>query len=129
MGYTDLIIGLLTDPTKVSLTRYANLHEKKAIMQAVMANEIVKIKEYEDRRKEFNSAHGKFPYGEPLHNHFSVLYHLALLSKYLASRWETPQDSWDKLRKLSGINKETFNRWFNEVYRHHKAGIEKLHQG
>ena len=40
-GYTDAIIGLLVDPTRISLHKHATDAEKKSIMQAVMANELI----------------------------------------------------------------------------------------
>ncbi len=142
-GYTDSIIKLLADPTKVSLIHFAKLIERKAILQAVMANEITNThknynqaqQDQSEQVKNFYSEYIKHSAGTSLYNHFAALYlaadFAALRSRNIVkgSKMTGLVHFDDSIKKIIGINHETFNRWFNEVYRHHKAGIEKLHQG
>lgn len=141
-SYTDSIIKLLADPTKVSLTHYANLIERKAIFQAVMASEITNAhqkhgqgqQDQSEQVKNFNSECIKHSNGTPLHNHFAALYFAAdfaalrsksIISGYQGSGFVRFDEN---IEKIIGINYETFNRWFNEVYRHHKIGFDKSSQ-
>jgi hypothetical protein len=141
-SYTDSIIKLLADPTKVSLTHYANLIERKAIFQAVMANEITNAhqkhgqgqQDQSEQVKNFNSECIRHSNGTPLHNHFAALYFAAdfaaprsksIISGYQGSGFVRFDEN---IEKIIGINYETFNRWFNEVYRHHKIGFDKSSQ-
>ena len=136
---TDTINAILRDKSKVSKETHANTKQKKTILQAVMAAEIIRNESSTQAR--LGGLLPTLKSTDPLYNHFYILNYVENLSKKLVvSVREREFRSIDtevlveteklmpygsdyvSFEKYSGIQENDFVGWFNEVLESHFSG-------
>ena len=128
---TTHIRNLLLDPNYLSKHLYARTHEKKLLMQAIIADSIMNMFDqngFFSIPKEFEEQN------TPAANHFKIMMltekiaKQAVMSRKAHSQQEPEwlETTYQELEQLSGINRESFNQWFEETLNEHEEGLNKL---